>query len=79
MIVNNPEAAKKAVQVVNALIRLQKNTSDITTIIDDLHQAYSYEELQSMKYSLDTYKKQNKNEKNSNTSFTGIIEDTAIA
>lgn len=64
MIVNNPQAAKKALQVVNALVRLNKNTSDITTIIDDLHKAYSIEELQSMQYSLQVYINQSKTDNN---------------
>lgn len=70
MIVSNLLSAKKSRQVVNALIRLKANTSNISEVLDDLNSAYDIEELNILKELLDTHIKKINDEKNKNNSST---------
>jgi len=70
MIVSNLLSAKKSRQVVNALIRLKANTSNISEVLDDLNSAYDIEELNILKELLDTHIKKMIDEKNKNNSST---------
>lgn len=55
MIVCNKKSALKARQIVNALIQLKKNSSNISTILDDLNEAYDIEELEVMQSNINLF------------------------